>query len=440
MRPPALHPLVAPVGLGALVGLAVAGDPRLPVLLAGAGVGLWAALRRPELLVGLMFASILMDRAGGTGATIARLPVTASKLSVLGSLGLWALHGLLRREPVVRLHPVLLGLGGMVLSTWVAIAWSSDFDAGRFALLGAGMVAVLTGLVYAILAERPLEPLARGMAAVLLAALAASIIGGTTYSDTGRATGTFGDPNEWAALVLLVSPVILGVLIDDPHPLARLLRLGLMGLVPLAVLASGSRSALMVGALITPGLVWALRGRQGELLLCAALGLVAAPLAIDLEVALERLLRLFGRAGGAALVEDSSLDERGELLRQGLELFSRHWGMGAGPGRFAVATGFLSVNEGYRPAHNTYLELASEQGVFGLGVAAVAAGLVVGTLRRAWQLAPDDRHRHRVLGAASGLFAVGLMAATLGLLTFSVIYLTLGIVLAVTHQASRGER
>lgn len=432
--------LVVPVALGLVCGLGILIDPRLPLAIAVAAGFAWLGTRSPQLLVGLVFVSILFDRLGATGFKVAKLPVTASKLAVVGTLGLWSVHALVRRIALVRPHPVLVALVGMTVVTGICVAWSDSFDAGRFTLIGLAMVTVLTGAVYAILADRDLAPLYRGLGVVVVLALVASVLGGGSGMDQhGRATGTFGDPNEWASLVLLVTPFLLGGLAEDRHWTARFLRLGLIGLAPLAVLDSGSRAALLVGGCVALGMLVVLRNNRTELLLCAVGGLVAAPFVVDLEIALERFGRLFGRFTGQAMVNDGSLDERGELLRQGLDLFADHWMLGAGPGNFAKATGFISLDGRLRPAHNTYLEVAGEQGLLGLVAGAVFMVTVGLTLRAAWQRAGSTDARARVVGAGLGLMSLALMSATLGMLTFSMGYLVLGATLAVCHQASLGE-
>ncbi len=427
--------LALPVLLGLACGAAVVVDPRLLPVVAAGGLAAWVGVRNPQLLVFLVFVSILFDRLGATGMKVAKLPITASKLAVLGGIGLWGLHALVRRVPLVRGHAVLNALIFFTVITGITTAWADSFDAGRFTLMGLAMVTILAGLCFVILADRDLAPLYRALGAVIVVALAASVAGGSHADAHGRATGTFGDPNEWATLVLLVTPLLLGGLAEDRHPVARLLRLGLIGLAPLAILGSGSRAALMVGLVVGAGSVLVLCNNRGELALCAGGGLVLAPLVVDVGTALERFGRLFGRFTGQAMVNDVSLDERGELLRQGIDLFFDHWLMGAGPGNFARATGFLSLEGRMRPAHNTYLEVAGEQGIVGLAAGAVLFLTVGATLLRAFRAAPDDRHQARVAGAALGLVALAAMSATLGMLTFSMAYLCLGITLAATHQA-----
>lgn len=428
--------LAVPVGLGLLCGLALVVDVRLVPLLAVGGLAAWVGVKNPQLLVLLIFVSILFDKLGATSVKVAKLPVTASKLAVVSAIGLWALHAMVRKVPPVRGHAVLVALVGVVIATGIATAWSDCFDDGRFTLLGLAMVTVLTGLVYVILADRDLGPMYRALSGVVVVALLASLAGGSTVDDHGRASGTFGDPNEWATLVLLVVPTLLGGLAEDRHPVSRVLRLGLIGLAPLAILQSGSRSALLVGGLAGLGSLVVLRNNRRELALCAGAGVLLAPLVVDVGTALERLERLVGRfTGSASMVNDSSLDERGELLRQGLQLFQDHWFMGAGPGRFAKATGFISLDGRYRPAHNTYLEIAGEQGIFGLTVFLVFMAVVAWTVAVAHRRSPSAVHKARVAGVGIGLGCLALMSATLGMLTFSMAYLVLGLGLAVAHQA-----
>ena len=438
-RPRALPPIALVIGLGLAAGLGVAQQPLLAVA-AVVGVGLLVAcLYEPSLLVLGMFLSILFDRAGVTGAEVANLPVTASKLSVLGSLGAWALYVAASRVRPVRWHPVLSALVAVVATVAFGIAWSGSMKEGRFTLYGLGMMTVLVGLVYAVLAERSLQTLYRLLGAALIPILVLSVLSAGGVGESGRASGTMGDPNEWATMLLLLGPFLLGGLVDDTHWSARPIRLALMGLLPLAVLLSGSRASVFVGALVGLACLRLLSRRRGELLVCGALGAAVFPFVGGLEFTLARLRSLIDNVQGGAAVPEQSFTERMELLRQGTELFFDNWLLGVGPGNFASATGFISETGKLRPAHNTYLEVASEQGMLGLFVAGVFLATVAMTLRRAHRGAVRTRDRSRLLGIIVGLCAVALMAATLGLLTFSMAYMVLGVSLAVAEQSRRAD-
>ena len=423
--------------LGALVGLGASQQPLLVALAVVGALALAAVFGAPPLLVVGMFVGILFDKLGVTGFKVAKFPITASKLTVLGAIGAWGFYGLVGRVRAVRWHPVLTAMVAMAFTAGVSLAATGQLGDGRFVLFGMVMMTVLVGLVYAILSAFDLQPVYRALSVLMVLALALTVLrGGGGVGESARSTGTFGDPNEWATMVLLLVPVLLGGVAGEPGWWGRGLRMGLVGLLPLAVLQTGSRTALVVMALISPALLVVLWRRRVELLAVAGAGALLAPFAVDGEVALRRFRSLLRNLSGEAVVGDQSLDERTELLHQALDLFSEHWLLGVGPGNFAKASGFVSVTGKLRPAHNTYLEIASEQGVVGLAAALAFCAVVGWTLWRAWRTAPSARHRQRLIGATAGLSALGLMAATLGLLTFSMGYLVLGFALAVVAHAA----
>lgn len=420
-----------PALLGAGVGIAAATRPLLLLLgVAAAGVGL-VTLLFPTSIVGLMFTAVLFDQLGVTGMNLDEFPITASKLSVLGGLGVWTVRAALGGGPLVRWHPVLSAMLGVVAVTAISVAIHNSLSVGKFTLAGLAMVTVLVGFVYTVLAEAPLHNLYRALAAILVGVCLLSL----APASGGRSSGTLGDPNEWATMVLLLTPTLLGGLAEDRLSLARLLRVSLLLLAPLVILRTGSRSAFVVGLVVFPGCVYLLRRRRAELAAGLSLAAVATPFAIGLSATLERMQKLADNLTGAAVLPDTSLEERSELFRQAVDLFREHWLLGTGPGTFARASGFLSDYGRFRPAHNSYLEVLCEQGIVGLVPFAILGAVVVRTLWRGHRAAPDAASRSRVLGVSFGLVAVVLMAGTLGLLTFSMAYLVLGLALVVATQA-----
>lgn len=434
---PARAWLLVPIGAGLAVGLVVAKVPLAVVALAAAAVLAMLGLARPRLLVAGMFLALLFDRLGLTSMKVAQFPVTASKLSVLGSLGLWAVHVTLNGKAPVRWHPVLTAMLGAVAVCALCVALTGSLGPGKFTLFGLGMMTVLVALVYTILAPEDLQPLYRFLGVALTLALVASVVASGGAGEAGRASGTYGDPNEWATTVLLLTPLVLGGLADEEHRGWGLMRPVLVLLASASVLLSASRTALVVGAVVAVGCVALLWHRKGEILAAGAVAVVGVPFFVDMEMAVLRFRSLVDNLTGASVVPDQSLNERTELLQQGLALFRDNWLYGSGPGTFARATGFVTVDGRLRPAHNTFLEIAAEQGVLGLGATGLFI-LVVGlSLWRAWR-ASEGAPSRRVLGAGLGLSAVGLMAAALGLITFSMAYLALGIGLAAALQAEHG--
>jgi putative inorganic carbon (HCO3(-)) transporter len=416
---------------GAVVGVVVSKQPALALLgLVAVGIAMVGVMYPTTLVVGMMTA-VLFDRVGATGFAVAQLPVTASKLSVLGGLGLWAVHVVLSRATPVRWHPVLGAMLGVVTMTAVSVAIANCMAVGKYTLFGMAMMTVLVGFVYTVLAEAELQSLFRFLAVALIALFLLSL----APSAGGRASGTFGDPNEWATMVLLLTPAALGGLAGDRSPWARPLRVLLVLLAPMAVLRTGSRTAFVVLMLVLPACLYLLRRHRWELVFSAVAAASVAPFVMSVSATIDRLRSLLGNLQGSAVIHDVSLNERTELLHQGMDLFRDHWFLGSGPGTFARATGFLSTYGEFRPAHNTYLEVASEQGVVGLIPFAVFFAMVAHTLWRGYRAAQEPAAQERVLGVSIGLAAVALMAGTLGLLTFSMAYLVLGLGLVVAAQA-----
>lgn len=431
-------PYLLPATLGLGLGLAVTVSPAVAIAAIGAVLLTAVAVWWPPVLVALSFMAMIFDKAGLTGAKVDDFPVTASKLAVAGSMAMWAAYTAVTRTRPLRWHPVLWAMVVMVLAALTSSAHANAFKAGKFVIFGLGMMTAMVALTYAVLSENRLRPLYRFMGAFFVAVLALAIVrsGGGT-GEAARGTGTMGDPNEWATMILLLTPLLLGGLADDDGLVATPVRLGLVGLAPVAVLLTESRAALLCMVFVVPGTIWILRHRRGELALTGLVGAIAVPFALDLDKLLDRFWALIGRAEGKGGVTDSSLDERTELLHQGLDLFRDHWFIGSGPGTFEKATGFISPDGRLRPAHNTYLETAGEQGLVGLVPLAIFGLTIVAMVVYGLRDAQHEQGRARLLGAGLGLGAVALMAATLGLLTFAMFYLVLGFALALALQARR---
>ena len=422
-----------PLAMGAAVGLAVALSPALPVLLLGALVVCLAGLARPWVMVALIFIAMLLDKAGTTGMAVSNLPVTASKLAVVGSLGLWSVHALLSGKRILAWHPVLTAMIGMVAALAITTAHAGTLRAALPDFMGIGMLTVLVALVYSSLAEARLDALYRVVALGLLAALVSSVVAGAASG--GRGAGTMGDPNEWGAMVLLLAPFTLGALASDRHWTARPLRLGILLLAPAAVLICRSRAAFVVGLLVAPACLWLMRAKRAEVMGVVLLAGLATPLTVDLDAATERYHTLVAALSDDGGADDASLSERAELVAQAQDLIVNNLVFGVGPGNFRRATGYLSPAGGTKTAHNTYLQVASEQGLVGL-VALLGFGVTVAwTLYLGIRRITEPIARTRLVGVAIGLGAIALMAATLGLLTFAMAYLVLAVGLVVLRQA-----
>lgn len=174
-----------------------------------------------------------------------------------------------------------------------------------------------------------------------------------TFSTAGRVRwrGQLDDPNEVAVLICAVVPFLAmfaarrrgdeGLGEEGRSPFAVLVSLVLLGVGLWAMVYTQSRGGqLILGIVVASVLV----RRYGWWSVLGAAALVA-PIAL-----------LSWRAGEAA---DSSASERAEILNEGLLMLKAHPFLGIGIGQFA------GENPMNMAAHNSYLLVATETGLFG---------------------------------------------------------------------------
>lgn len=169
---------------------------------------------------------------------------------------------------------------------------------------------------------------------------------------------------------------------------------GLAALFALATVFTASRAgiALLPVALIACGLM--LRAIPERRFLGNVQALAGAVLALALG-----LLALF--RGNHALRKvaerfDATEDGRTELWADSLHAIGQYWPVGSGMGTFVptfIAAERLEVVDPSTPnrAHNDYLELALEAGLFGILALALVAAILAVMAVRFWRRYPDER-------------------------------------------------
>lgn len=433
-----------------IAGVLVARAPAL-----GAGLGL-AALFAPIAITNLPLGIALWT----TGIFISIIPGVGIAHSMGGMLLAVAWAGAMtggRAAGVRAMFERLGGVGGAtaLLVLWLAIssAWSKDIALVQediFWWIANGLVLII--IVTTVDTEERLRLVAGAfvvgaMLAILIGTLTGDLTQVTTAVDETEARfGGGNDPNEFAAGLVPATALALGLAAClRPGPL----RLASMVSVPflvLGVILTQSRGGLVAGAFAVVAALVVARGRRiplfgavSVIVLVAAFGLASTP------GALER-------------VTDNDNGGNGRT-----ELWSIAWRMagdnpiiGVGLNQFRVESapyvrdpGNLEyvnlIVESPHVVHNTYLQLAAETGVIGLGLFLAILSLC---LLASWRAAALFHHKGRddLAGLAQGILVAqaAILAAAFFLSTGDFkFWLLLGLgpaAYAVARQASTGPR
>lgn len=229
----------------------------------------------------------------------------------------------------------------------------------------------------------------------------------------GRSAG-FGEPNQYAAYLVLMLPLLLCFFFLSKSPFRKLLVLGgyLVGLMALVVTGSrGGMISYVLSVLVHFFLLSRnriIRMGKGVVLVTVLLLLVVASAALAPQQVTEALSRKMDVRKSRSMYEYTS--GRTMILEKGLELFAEHPFLGNGLNAFMPL-----LIQRYRVkavSHNEYLGYLVNQGIVGL---VLFVALFVSIWRRFFRLT-----RYRVdpywqiiyIGYAAGL--AGYMVAMLG--------------------------
>jgi len=362
-----------PKGVGLMLGLAF-----LPVLVFDLALAL-------SIYVALVF--------------IAQLPFTGPAETLVGLLVLAAWAGALRhRLALFREHPALPALlAAFFLWLGLSATWASDAGAATSLLLPYGIaIAVFVVVATFVRTERDYWVLATGflVGAVLLTAVGFAEQGLTTARsatevatqvDAGRLSAGGGDPNYLAAGLLPALVIGAGLFMRYRGALTRLVLGGGLLALPVGIVASQSRGAMVAAVVVlVAGLVLARDHRTQVLAMIVAMSAVAGMWLAANPAAAQRIVSFDD--GGAG---------RTELWRVGWSMAGDYPVIGVGLNNFqkqapaySRTTGALEdanlISEQPRVVHNIFLQFLVETGVIGL---ALFFGVVGACLRAAWRAA-----------------------------------------------------
>lgn len=383
---------------------------------------------------GMWLASAVLLSPMGPLFFVGDWPVTLGKWAVAVSL----LQQLVLGRPLWRSHiltrPLMLFLVVMGLSAWIA--------GTREALVSYSSLITLVAFVHhlpAVLMAEDVTRVGHALAITVLlliwwyfpahVALVSHLADDAGW--TQRATGHAGSPNDWAMFIVILAPLVLR---PFPGKWGDIVETLLLGLLPVAVIQSMSRSGLLVMVALLPWVIWEHRHRLRMLLVAGLISVATALLFVPLEAANSRIISLANPSMEMQLGH-ASLRQRADLLQVGWLLFWEHPWFGVGIDRFTeIARPFLHWN---RPlaAHNTWLKLAVETGIF--GTTSVSWMLYRGW--RSWGVlrTHTDEQQHKIVPAIGwGLAAAFGFSMTADRLDDAQTWLLLGLLITMMPVSS----
>lgn len=283
------------------------------------------------------------------------------------------------RVPIARTYALLGGawLFWAVLNAFRAPAL--DHAALEVAALGSGFVTGILLLQLRAYSRGSLTALRRGWVLAFLATAAVATWELTTGQHLpssavervgeealrGITLSTFGNPNNYAAFLLLAAPFLVWSHASSRRRWARVFYAACMLSLPALLFLTASRVALL-GLVAELGTLWFLSRRyRGRILVYVGLLGVAGLLAFRLVgVEPRMLMELSALIGGVG--EGGSIARRWNLLLSGLWLLAASWGLGVGPGGFVVLLRRGAVpfdTGGLADPHNFWIEVLSQYGL-----------------------------------------------------------------------------
>jgi len=396
----------------ALVGAALAAHTQIGVALFLGLIYLPIALTNLQLALVLWFPLVFLE-----GMAAFNLAAKAGGLLIVG---VWFVAIGRLGSPVAatfrRNAKLWLAVGGLLLWYTLSVLWADDRgmvygDIWHWYAVALLVLVVATTVTREWAAKMLALAFVAGALFGVLAGLISSDLTATTATET-RLRGGLDDPNFLAATIVPGIAIAIALRRIASGPTLRWLLLGVVMLLSLGLVASGSRGGIIAALVAAVAALVVFKNQRAWVVasLTIVVGVAAAWFAIS-PSAWERI---------------SNFDNGGSGREQ---IWAVAWRMvedkpiqGVGLGNFPVAGAdyvdepgalertALVVDKG-QVVHNTYLQALAETGVIGL---ALFLGVAFGSVYAAWQAARSFAGRGDV---AMETLARGVVVATLGMMT-----------------------
>jgi O-antigen ligase len=325
----------------------------------------------------------------------------------------------------------------------------SEWRGGSFSLLAEtfsksfALFVMVAGVTTSLVRVKRLM-LAIACGAVVAMGLALAI----NFKVAGRLSlpaGALANPNDLAQ-VLLVGLCLLPWTANSASPLVRVAMVPLALALLYAILATGSRAALLAILLIAAAIFWHAAPLKRVVLIAAFAAGGIALVAFSPQAARDRFHTIFSDGAEEELTAEDvmaigSRKSRIELFKDSLILTLKKPVFGVGPGNFMSSAARRSEEAGkrafWKESHNSYTQVSSESGLPGLFFFGGALWLALRGLAQARKRSQNDPRLAPVHDLATRLFFALLVFAFTSAFS-SVAYqfffsLLLGLAAAASH-------
>lgn len=422
VRSPALLAALAAVVSAAAMLAAYRTAPIVPLAGIGAVGALALAYGRPLTLVHLAVALIPLElfavRLGSVGVTV------TEALFALGGLG-WGLQRMIGGQRPWVSHPLNGGLALLLLAVLAGVAVAIE----PFAVVRILVMWTLFALVLQLVVDRASPQDIRriiwllAISGAAVAAVAVVSSGGQAPqlselgdTATGRAVGSFTDPNILGTFLALALPgaLVLGL----TGPVAR----RPVALVAAGLILAGLGLSLSRGGLLAAGgallvlLAWAPMRRLA--LLGTAVVIVLAVLNANPLAGVQQVDTVVERVVSVRYAGQTQFDQRSDIYHVTPQIIADHPILGVGANQYSLVAPHYGLIDPYTGftfdhAHDIALTIGAELGLVGLAGLAWLVVALAGVLWRACVRAPVDRALAiSVTAALVGLSLQGLVDYT----------------------------
>jgi O-antigen ligase len=269
------------------------------------------------------------------------------------------------------------------------------------------------------------------------------------YTMFGRALWNFiyGNSNDLAALTFFPLSLTLGLALTEPKGWIKKLAFVGVGVLPLMILLTQSRGALI--ALVLAGLMFFMAHAHGKrlrsLLTTAALAVVVLPFVP--KSAWDRFSGMKALTSTTTVAEadpEGSAEARYNIWRVARTIIAENPVAGIGLGSYprahatyAPRIGVPVAALGFRDTHSTYLNVAAETGLPGLFLFLLMIGSVAVSCERVRRRAKGTKWSEQLLALELGLLAFMLAGVFGSFSKLSFLYIQLAVMWAMADVANR---